>query len=319
MDSIDEIEIVKPIEISPRYIKIHCVNCGRLGHKFNDCTEPVISLGIIALYDGNKHNEYNDIVRLNKYHIDILDSINCKCNKRELKVKVLLVQRKHTMGYIDFVRCKFPNDEPEKSEVINTLMSEMTNEELNNIRTLSFDDIWDELWIDMPDTKSKNKIPYYVQDKDICKEKFNNLEKNQYLPKFIKSRWGYSEFELPKGRREVRENDLDCAKREFEEETGYTEEDYTIINDCKPLYEVFTGTNGVNYKHIYYVAKLNKNIHKPCIYKDNYFQKSEVNSIGLFTQKEALSILRDYDIEKKKIIKVAFKKFEQFKLLMGTN
>ena len=39
-----------------------------------------------------------------------------------------------------------------------------------------------------------------------------------------------------------------------------------------------------------------------------------INSIGLFTQKEALSIMRDYDIEKKKIIKVAFKKFENYKI-----
>ena len=143
--------------------------------------------------------------------------------------------------------------------------------------------------------------------------------KSRYLKEIETPRWGYSEFELPKGRREIRENDLECAKREFEEETGYNDEEYTVINDCKPLYEIFTGTNGVDYKHIYFLAILHKNIDKPKICNDNFFQKSEIKSLGLFTQKESLSLLRDYDVEKKKIIKLAFKKFEQYKAINMTS
>ena len=35
------------------------------------------------------------------------------------------------------------------------------------------------------------------------------------------TKWNEPEWEFPKGRRNQQEKDLDCAKREFEEETGY--------------------------------------------------------------------------------------------------
>ena len=176
-----EMSLSKSPKYSPRFVNIHCVNCGRLGHKFNDCNEPIISLGIIAIYDGNRHNEYNDIVVLSQEHKDILKSINCKCNKRELKPKTLLVQRKHTMGHIDFVRCKYPKEEPERSELIRTLLSEMTSDEIHNLRTKTFDEIWDNLWIDLSENPKRNvsdkRIPYYVQDRGICQEMFEELDK----------------------------------------------------------------------------------------------------------------------------------------------
>jgi 8-oxo-dGTP pyrophosphatase MutT (NUDIX family) len=58
--------------------------------------------------------------------------------------------------------------------------------------------------------------------------------------------WGF-----PKGRRNYRENNITCAKRELYEETNFREDEYNILNGIYPLVEVMTGTNDKKYKHIY--------------------------------------------------------------------
>ena len=54
---------------------------------------------------------------------------------------------------------------------------------------------------------------------------------------------------FPKGRRNMNENDFECAKREFREETNYDSGDYDIINSG--LYRGGTLENNVRYKYIY--------------------------------------------------------------------
>jgi len=47
--------------------------------------------------------------------------------------------------------------------------------------------------------------------------------------------WETPEWEFPKGRRNYQENDLACALREFEEETGYSKNDINISSKYNPL------------------------------------------------------------------------------------
>ena len=62
-----------------------------------------------------------------------------------------------------------------------------------------------------------------------------------------------------KGRKnkKITETDLQCAMREFKEETGISSDKYTIINNIEPLTEIFTGTDGALYKYVYFIAFLN--------------------------------------------------------------
>jgi ADP-ribose pyrophosphatase YjhB (NUDIX family) len=68
-------------------------------------------------------------------------------------------------------------------------------------------------------------------------------------PKFNTPEWGF-----PKGRRNYHEKNVDCAHREFYEETSYTNEEYNLLNNVTPINEIFNGTNGILYKHIYYLG-----------------------------------------------------------------
>ena len=107
--------------------------------------------------------------------------------------------------------------------------------------------------------------------------------------------WGFQ------GRRNIKESDIDCAVREFEEESGYKKNSYKIITDIEREEELFSGTNNIRYKHIYYIGQ---SLYDAPLYvnKDNFSQVSEISNINWFTFEEAISKIRDYNKEKKEAL-----------------
>ena len=73
----------------------YCNNCGKNGHVFNQCKRPITSSGIIAFRK-----------RINTEEIEYL-----------------MICRKDSLGYIDFLRGKYPLYD---KEYILTLINEMT-------------------------------------------------------------------------------------------------------------------------------------------------------------------------------------------------
>ena len=90
---------------------MNCINCFRKGHVFKDCAYPVTSYGIIGYY------------------------------KFKEEYKIVLVQRKDTMGFIDFIRGKY-DARIKKEEILEILVSEMTDSEKNRIIKYSFDELF---------------------------------------------------------------------------------------------------------------------------------------------------------------------------------
>ena len=84
------------------------------------------------------------------------------------------------------------------------------------------------------------------------------------------------EWEFPKGRRSNRENNIQCAIREFEEESGLSSNDYTLLENVSPISETYKGSNGVNYKHVYYLAFYIGADTKPLIDPEKYEQYSKI-------------------------------------------
>ena len=113
-----------------------------------------------------------------------------------------------------------------------------------------------------------------------------------------KTKWKTPEWGFPKGRRNYQENDLACALREFQEETGYIKDQLDIIHNLMPFEEIFTGSNMKSYKHKYFVAYM-----EPDKKSINNFQLSEVSKIGWFTLEESLEMIRPYNLEKRQVIK----------------
>ena len=105
--------------------------------------------------------------------------------------------------------------------------------------------------------------------------------------------WGF-----PKGKRNKRESDLECAIREFREETGCGETGFTIIHQLDKVNEIFKGSNNIIYKHVYFVGKANES-HDFRMDENNQEQMSEIGDMGWFTASEALQKFRLYDVEKR--------------------
>ncbi len=89
--------------------------------------------------------------------------------------------------------------------------------------------------------------------------------------------------------------------REFEEETNFDKSDYIILDTIEPLVEEFDGTNGVKYKHIYYVGYATNN-KQPMVNSDNHTQCSEIGNIGYFIYNQIVNMFRPYHVERKNIL-----------------
>lgn len=240
------------------------------------------SCGINILKDNNIN--YNNIQHINKY---------------KDRIKFLLIQRKNTLGYCEFVRGRY------SVENINHLISlfqQMTHEEIEKIKTFTFHELWRDLW----QSPGKNKIIHRCEY-ERSEQKFTNLKNSSNLvdlyfftnnvhPEFKTPEWGF-----PKGRRNFHERNDMCAKREFREETGYQDADHVVLNKLLPLSETFNGTNNVPYKHIYYISMMESN-REPSIDAENYHQIDEIGDIGWFTYSEVIKKLRYYHVERRKLL-----------------
>lgn len=234
--------------------KYLCNNCGNYGHLFYNCKKPITSLGIIAFRYTPKE-----------------------------EVEFLLVQRKDTLGYVDFLRGKFSETNDFQ---LNNIIHEMTQEEILQIQTCEYKDLWYKLW---------NKVTETYDLKN--EEKFNVIKKTKpHL--FVASSWTEPEWGFPKGRRNFKERDLDCALREFEEETGYDKKKIYLVKNMNPCEEIFTGSNLKSYKHRYFLAFMN---YEETLVDSN-FQKSEIGSMKWLTYSQAISCIRPYNIEKLELI-----------------
>ena len=248
-----------------------CLNCNKPNHQLNQCKIPIISYGIIAFRPSLAGIQY------------------------------LMICRKHTLGYIDFMRGKYSINN--KSYIIN-MIKQMTNTEKQNLNAKDFNVLWNQIWGDPPVSSQ------YKNEEIISREKFNILKlgvfmKNEFynLHDLIEesnkySNWEEPEWGFPKGRRNYQEKDYDCALREFSEETGYNKQYLHCIRNCFPFEENFTGSNYKSYKHIYYLMYMDYNDSiLPIKYED-----FEVSQLIWKSYDECMNVIRHYNLEKKRIL-----------------
>lgn len=267
------------MDIKNTLINVSCTNCGKKGHYFKFCNEPITSYGII-------------LVRIDRQIINNDDNHITKVSKFMNNIKFLMISRKNSLGYIDFIRGKYKIDNEEN---IKYLLQQMLPTEIEKIKTESFNILWNEFWMD------KHNRKYVLEEFKFANEKYDKINKiltkliNNTPPLYSSPEWGF-----PKGRRNNNENSLECALREFCEETGYSPEDINLIDNCKPFVENFVGTNGIKYRHIYFLAEDNTSKIPQIIFDT---QKYEIGDIGFFYYNDAINLIRDYHIAKKNIVK----------------
>ena len=268
------------LNLSNRTSASHCNNCGITGHTFNNCKFPITSVGIIAFrYNTQKQLEY------------------------------LLIRRKDTIGYIEFMRGKYTLNN--KLYLLN-IISEMTRTEKAKLLTEDFDTLWFGLWGDCVcnqfRSEEKNardkfealKLGITISANAVganavgATTSINSLHYNlQTLIAESHTDWAEPEWGFPKGRHNNLEKDLACGLREFEEETGYPTHSIKILQNILPYEEIFTGSNYKSYKHKYYLGYINltQEPYKP-------YQDTEISKIAWCTYEDAIKLVRPYNLEK---------------------
>jgi 8-oxo-dGTP pyrophosphatase MutT (NUDIX family) len=256
-----------------------CNNCGKQGHSFHQCKLPITSYGIIVFRSSSVGAQF------------------------------LMIRRKDSFGYIDFIRGKYS---PYNIYQIQNIVNEMSMKEKEQIITLTFEQLWSNMWSETVNLQYKNeelisskKMESIMNGILINGEKINlkNIVDNS------PTNWLETEWEFPKGRRNNKEKDLECALREFEEETGINSSKLIIVENILPFEEIFIGTNHKSYKNKYFLAYMNET-------DDilNSFQTTEVSKIEWKTIDGCLESIRPYNLEKKELIKNINKVLQEYRL-----
>jgi 8-oxo-dGTP pyrophosphatase MutT (NUDIX family) len=287
--------------------KFSCANCGKDGHIYRNCEDPITSFGILAVRKKTNHVKTGCIKEINRYRCPLHSLDSSKESEDEThgvsEILYLMIQRKDTMGYIDLIRGKYPEDPISKKKILKIYLEEMTCDERRRILYESFEELWDKIWLN-------RNYKFYLTDFKEAKIKFlkldllelvNNTTCNFYEP----------EFTFPKGRKNMNEDNISCAIREFSEETGYKESHITIISN-EEIEETFIGTNGLPYKHVYYLAKMNSTAPLfPSINEKEIQQIGEVSNCGWFTYQQCMKLIRSYDVEKKNMLMYVHEKVKK--------
>jgi len=269
---------------TPKY----CTNCGIYGHLFKNCYNPVLSYGII------------------------LFKINLQATNLNDKILILLLQRKHTYSYMDFIRGKYNFKNGHDINKLKLNINNMTTTEVNNIIKFDFDYLWCQLW----NINSLNDLcSRFKKEYKISKDKFYKLKKGylskyfmQYLKNIKNSLYTSPEYGFAKGRRNWKEPDFNCALREFTEETNYTKNDIEVINYNRTFNENYIALNNTNYEHKYYIA-LCKSDKEPFLDYNNKNQINEINHIQWCSLSTVIKSFRKYEKWKIQLIKESFKYF----------
>jgi len=260
-----------------------CNNCGKQGHMFHQCKLPITSYGIIL---------FRSVSGIIQY---------------------LMIRRKNSFGFIDFMRGKYS---PYNLNQLINMFNEMSIIEKNEILTKSFDSLWCNMWGELNAGNYQYKSEEYSSKKkfDLLHEGIE-IDNVRYLLTDIihlsKTSWNETEWEFPKGRRNQKEKDLDCALREFEEETGIPQSKIIVVENILPFEEIFIGSNHKAYKHKYFLAP----------YPGNdtdltHYQETEVSKIEWKSMDTCLESIRPYNLEKREIIQNINKVLQEYRLYL---
>jgi len=262
----------------------YCNNCGKPGHLFHQCKIPITSIGIIVFRIFHGTPQY------------------------------LMIRRRNTLGHIDFMRGKYSIFN--KYYILN-MLKQMTVEEKTLMRGGDFDALWENLW-------GKAAISsQYKNEESVSREKYEVLfngvfAKNDYytLNDLIDEsdrtgcQWEETEWGFPKGRRNYQEKDFECALREFTEETGYSISSLKNVQNIVPYEEIFTGSNYKSYRHKYYLMFMERG---DTLNMDNY-ERAEVSKMEWKTHDECLESIRDYNLEKKRLITKVHRALQKYSI-----
>jgi 8-oxo-dGTP pyrophosphatase MutT (NUDIX family) len=211
-----------------------------------------------------------------RVHADIPEkvSIGIACVRLEPIPQILCVRKRHTYAYGLFVNGRYKPDDSSLS----ILLSKMTVEEKLILCSLNFPQIWYSIWINEPQIGAKY---------ERARMKFNHhfvLDGGNRLRTLISRAHVSAEllWEIPKGRRNTTEPDIQCAIREFYEETRVPKHAYAIRCDS---FNTSYVSEGVRYTTKYYFACMTRS-YTPSVDVCDIVQSCEIGAVQWLSMNE---------------------------------
>ena len=278
-----------------------CANCGMHGHSTNQCKNPITSYGAIA-YRRTPDREGGE----------------------KGVVEYIMICRKHSLGYMDFIRGKLPLT---NKSYLMCMINQTTEVERARLREMCKNTY-----------HPKEKIAALIAGvSSKAGESYTLAELIDWSDEY--GCWTEPEWGFPKGKRNLYETDLNCAMREFNEETGVpilssdpsVPLPLTIVSSVGramasiprnkprpanekegwteekgqyhvhvPLIETFTGSNGKRYCHKYELIEIDYAFSETL--DMNGFQASEVSDMRWLTYDQCLAKIRKYNAEKIRLL-----------------
>ena len=194
----------------------------------------------------------------------------CRYNKyKNNQVEVLMIKKRYTYHYFSSI---FGHYKKYNTKYLQYLFNNMTFGEKVDILSMKFSNMWYRLWLSDPEKnhniysiyKYKNDAPDHVKNIKCYlrkKSKFETIflrDDGKRLRRLINnSSNAVTPWEIPKGSPNQDEMDMNCAVREFEEESGIYSDKYSMLWDVKPIVSAHKDADTI-YRSVYYVAYLNK-------------------------------------------------------------
>lgn len=274
--------------------------------KENDSKTEDKSIKLVSNIKNTQYTNFNEYKHLREKAITSYGIITYtwirdldKNGKVSKELKFLLAQRRDTIHYMEFPRCKGNNKEMEK------IISLMTKEEKQRIMKCYYSntlvDLWFDLWINKRSKAFKREFKQALENYKINIEKYKDLLLDENIG-IDETPWCF-----PKGRKHHNETELECAMREFEEETLIPKKNLSIL-PSKPFEDIYIGTDGKVYRNVLFIAYLPINKFPNIVYRNSLFRKyitEESSELKWFTfnecykkisetQKPILTELNDY-------------------------
>jgi 8-oxo-dGTP pyrophosphatase MutT (NUDIX family) len=329
MDSPPDSGWVRPAHVQEK--QWYCHNCGKEGHQNSGCDYPITSYGIILCCVSSDRNILEENIEIQEWFEQDLTRHNTIVDTNQ--IQYLLILDRHTPDYTQIIIGNYEIDSLESIDYLRKLLGRITETEANLILRHNFKDLFLKYWVYAKKDPFKvyhkqfekanelfNKLSKgistrafrnkdYISHRDTDRNRDIDRDRNrdddaaqitwksliaETAPHWFDPDWGF-----PKGRRKRRlsneqhETDIECAMREFAEETGIQPEQYRILSDIEPIQEDIKGSNGLNYRNIYYLAEVRSCI-PVFVDPSNVLQSSEIGKIGWYTYDQAIKLIRPY-------------------------
>jgi 8-oxo-dGTP pyrophosphatase MutT (NUDIX family) len=210
------------------------------------------------------------------------------------EIRFLMTLRRDTFCYECVIRGMYNSN-----EMLEDYVSHFTRAEKDRILNYSFDMLWKDLWV-----SSKRRL-FRIEYKKAKDKFFKNMELILNLVRNLTT-FNPEMWEFPKGKMFSEETPVQCALREFEEETNINKKHIQVIKQAGTYEDSFEGNDHRKYESVFYVGYIDNGGDIPFTYQvcphhmREKYVSDEVMSIGWLGMEEALGKSSD---NKKEIIK----------------